>query len=558
MPLAPYGAERAGSRSPPQQPPPAIAERFRTLPNLSPFWPGSAGGNVAAAAAARPPPPAIQTQHPRLAGGQPMGSRPLHRSKGGYTNHKAKSYQAANKNEERAGLGQPRPAPPGGAQPPVTRGRRELYSWKMKILWGIHANALAYSMTTLGAGMMNSIFNFYYVKLFLNRYKISETGFHVAQVVFMIWNAINDPLFGYIQDNSQLKCCARRQFSILYGAPLYGLAFLLPWFPWRLYGEGDWLCSLHLIVALCAFDGLLTFVLLAQCALFTESCPRHDSRLRLIKYNQVATLLGSSSVLFCGLVSDNMENFGYFQIFVVLIAALATACMCCTGKYSTSQYEQRESHTEDANLENGNGAFSLASVVSLTKQIMTEKNFLCFVTMNFFQVFHLAFYNNFMMIFADNLIPKDVLSSSVRSIMYGAGFICPQCLVLLSHAWLKKFGYYRIILFSFYYEGIAAAVMCLLGQEHYYLLAFYVTTNIFYFLLEIKKALNAKSNYGLQAHASSHFNLRCKGRRISCFAQTWKSSAEESASLPRDCLLGKLSPPPVLLEPFCAALHRSG
>lgn len=54
----------------------------------------------------------------------------------------------------------------------------------MKILWGIHANALAYSMTTLGAGMMNSIFNFYYVKLFLNRYKISETGFHVAQVLY--------------------------------------------------------------------------------------------------------------------------------------------------------------------------------------------------------------------------------------------------------------------------------------------------------------------------------------------------------------------------------------
>lgn len=121
-----------------------------------------------------------------------------------------------------------------------------------------------------------------------------------------------------------------------------------------------------------------------------------------------------------------MENFGYFQVFTVLIAALATACMCCTGKYSTSQYEQREICMEDANLENSDGAFSLASVVSLTKQIMTEKNFLCFVTMNFFQVFHLAFYNNFMMIFVDNLIPKDVLSSSVRSIMYGAGFICPQ------------------------------------------------------------------------------------------------------------------------------------
>lgn len=45
-----------------------------------------------------------------------------------------------------------------------------------------HPAAVAYSMTTLGAGMMNSIFNFYYVKLFLNKYKISEGAFHQSQV----------------------------------------------------------------------------------------------------------------------------------------------------------------------------------------------------------------------------------------------------------------------------------------------------------------------------------------------------------------------------------------
>ncbi|KAM8798640.1 transmembrane protein 180-like [Eudromia elegans] len=348
----------------------------------------------------------------------------------------------------------------------------------MKFTWGIHHNALAYSMTTLGAGMMNSIFNFYYVKLFLNQYRISETAFHQAQVIFMIWNAINDPLFGYIQDNSKFACCSRRQFSILYGAPLYALAFLLPWFPWKLYEEGEWLSGLHLIVSLCAFDGLLTFVLLAQCALFAEISTRHENRLQLIKYNQVATLIGSTSILFCGLISDNMENFVCFQAFTVLVAVLATACMCYTGKYSTSQYEQKESPTEIVNLENSDGALSWSSVISLTKQIMAEKNFLFFVTMNFFQVFHLAFCNNFMMIFADNLIPKDVLSSSIRSIMYGAGFICPQCLVLLSHASLKKFGYYRMILFSFYFEGIAAAIIFFLGPDHYYLLAFYLTTNM--------------------------------------------------------------------------------
>uniref|UniRef100_A0A8D0GG98 Transmembrane protein 180 n=1 Tax=Sphenodon punctatus TaxID=8508 RepID=A0A8D0GG98_SPHPU len=347
----------------------------------------------------------------------------------------------------------------------------------MKFVLGIHPNALAYSMTTLGAGMMNSIFNFYYVKLFLNQYKISEIAFHQAQVVFMIWNAINDPLFGYIQDNSKVPCCSRRQFSILYGAPLYALAFLLPWFPWKQYQEGDWLSGLHLVVALCAFDGMLTFVLLAQCALFAEISTKHESRLQLIKYNQVATLVGSTSILFCGLISNNMENFAYFQIFTILVAAVATACMCYTGIYSTSQYEQKET-VENASLGNDDIALSWSSVISLTKQIMTQKNFVLFVTMNFFQVFHLVFCSNFMMIFADNLIPKDVLSSSIRSIMYGAGFICPQCLVLIGQTLLKKHGYYKIILSSFYLEGFAAAIMFVLGPEHYYILAIYLTTNM--------------------------------------------------------------------------------
>ncbi|XP_020655191.3 transmembrane protein 180 isoform X1 [Pogona vitticeps] len=348
----------------------------------------------------------------------------------------------------------------------------------MKIISRINPNALAYSMTTLGAGMMNSIFSFYYVKLFLNRYRISEAAFHQAQVVFMIWNAVNDPLFGYIQDNSRVPCCSRRQFSILYGAPLYGLAFLLPWFPWKQYEENDWLSGLHLIISLCAFDGLLTFVLLAQCALFTEISTKHESRLQLIKYNQVATLVGSTSILFCGLITDNMENFNYFQVFVVVVGAVATVCMCYTGLYSTTEYEQQEIVADGSQLGSAERDLSWSSVILLTKQILTQRNFLLFVTMNFFQVFHLAFCNNFMMIFADNLIPKDVLSSSIRSIMYGAGFICPQCLVLISQALLKKFGYYKIVLFSFYLEGTAAAVMFFLGPEYYYLLAIYLTANM--------------------------------------------------------------------------------
>lgn len=344
----------------------------------------------------------------------------------------------------------------------------------MKQLWlSTHPAAVSYSMTTLGSSMMNSIFSFYYVKLFLNNYRISEADFHRSQVVYMIWNALNDPLFGYLQDNSRVPCCSRRRLSILYGAPFYGLAFLLAWFPWRSYTEGDWLSGVHLMVTLCAFDGMLTFVLLAQCALFAEISEHHQTRLRLIKYSQVASLLGSSSVLFCGLVSNNMEDFAAFQGFCLLVALLGCACMVYTGFYSESRFDSKS--TDDGCRHE---ALSLSAVLTMTWQILTNTDFQKFVAMNFFQVFLLAFCNNFAMIFADHLIPPDVLPSLAKSLMYGAGFICPQLLVLCTQNLLHVIGYYRLILITFIIEAVAAVVMYLLGSSHYYCLALFITVNM--------------------------------------------------------------------------------
>ncbi|KAM4597838.1 transmembrane protein 180-like isoform 2-T2 [Polymixia lowei] len=297
----------------------------------------------------------------------------------------------------------------------------------------------------------------------------------------MVWNAVNDPLFGYLQDNSRVPCCSQRRLSILYGAPLYSLAFLLAWFPWRSYAPGDWLSGLQLMVALCAFDGMLTFVLLAQCALFAEISGHHQSRLRLIKYNQVASLIGSSSVLFCGLLSRNMEDFATFQGFTVVIAALACGCMLYTGFHSESRFDGKSSAPPSPGSDDqatSQSSLSLSSVTSMMQQILTNRDFQLFVLMNFCQVFMVAFFNNFTMIFADHLIPPNVLPPLAKSFMYGAGFICPQILVLSSQNLLHSLGYYKIILFTFYIEAGMAVVMLALGPYHYHILAFFLTTNM--------------------------------------------------------------------------------
>lgn len=144
---------------------------------------------------------------------------------------------------------------------------------------------------------------------------------------------------------------------------------------------------------------------------------------------QVASLIGSSSVLFCGMLSRNMEDFSAFQAFSVLIAFLSCGCMLYTGVYSDSRFDNKGSETnkqECLNLTSSQSVLSMNTLKTQVLQILTNRDFLLFVTMNFFEVFMLAFLNNFTMIFAEHLIPPDALTPLAKSVMYGAGFICPQ------------------------------------------------------------------------------------------------------------------------------------
>lgn len=65
------------------------------------------------------------------------------------------------------------------------------------LYFGVNPAALAYAMTTLGSSMINNIFSFYYVKLFVNKYKISEGAFHQSQV----------SVLSLLQIYITLKCC---------------------------------------------------------------------------------------------------------------------------------------------------------------------------------------------------------------------------------------------------------------------------------------------------------------------------------------------------------------
>ena len=78
-------------------------------------------------------------------------------------------------------------------------------------------------------------------------------------LLFGIWNAVNDPLFGFISDRTKSKL-GRRIPYIRYGAPIYALAFILFWIVIPGTASSQGFMFAQMLIALFLFDSLYTAI----------------------------------------------------------------------------------------------------------------------------------------------------------------------------------------------------------------------------------------------------------------------------------------------------------
>ncbi|KAK3091400.1 hypothetical protein FSP39_019632 [Pinctada imbricata] len=323
---------------------------------------------------------------------------------------------------------------------------------------------LAYCACSMGFSLISGAFGFYYVKVFLNFYHIEEKWFQTAQVLFMIWNAINDPLFAYCQDNFQTRFTRTRRHSILYGAPLFALSFLVPWFSW---GSHPVTVGLHLIVTLFFWDTMFTFIGLTVCCLFTEISQNENDRYKLTRWSQVASLLGSSSVFVLEHTSNSLNDFGSFQMTTILIAFCSWLLMHYCGRNCHTMYDLEQMKSNGSVTVTKPKATSDGQIESYcrqTCQILRDRNFISFVITNFFQEFHKTFLSNFMAIICDQLISTEQVPLKIRSTFYGSISICAHIMLIVFMPWIAHFSYFRVIRASFIWKIGAGITMFSLGQ----------------------------------------------------------------------------------------------
>jgi len=106
----------------------------------------------------------------------------------------------------------------------------------------------------------------------------------------------------------------------------------------------------------------------------------------------------------------------------------------------------------------------------LMKQVLTQRSFVCFVIMNFCQVFHVTFGSNFFLIFVEHLIGSDTIPVILYSLLTGSVVVLPRILVLAASPLLARFGSYKLILWSFYVKVSLPVIVLLAGRSNIWVL----------------------------------------------------------------------------------------
>ena len=64
---------------------------------------------------------------------------------------------------------------------------------------------MAYGATAFFLGILHTVFLLYHIDFFLLFHRISRDAFWWGEAVFLVWNAVNDLVLGWLADRTQLR-----------------------------------------------------------------------------------------------------------------------------------------------------------------------------------------------------------------------------------------------------------------------------------------------------------------------------------------------------------------
>lgn len=236
------------------------------------------------------------------------------------------------------------------------------FSFSYKFTWGLAALG-----TSLIAGIYGAMLPIFYQDYL----GLAARWIAIASAAYAIWNAINDPLFGYITDRTRFKG-GRRIPYMRYTAPFLALTFIMVWFAPP--AAEDQSLFIWMLVSMLLFDTCYTIIGLCYSAMLPEVTESDAQRNHL----QIsASLFGLLGLLLGFIIPDMFRpkaatspSFLPLQIAMIVVAVV---CALLIITYTFVVKERPEFTKVDKPL----------NFIGMLKYTFTSKSFLILASENF-------------------------------------------------------------------------------------------------------------------------------------------------------------------------------
>lgn len=238
-------------------------------------------------------------------------------------------------------------------------------SFTYKLLWGVAALGTSIISGTYGA--LLPIFYQDYLGL-------SARWIGTASAIYAIWNAINDPLFGYITDSTRSRH-GRRIPYMRFTAPFLALTFILVWFAPQ--GARDTALFTWMLITMLLYDTAYTIIGLVYSALLPEitesDAQRNQLQISSALFGLLGMILGFLIPDFFRPKAGVAPSFLPLQLSMIAIGILGAGCIIIT---TLKVKERPEFHLVDQPIK-------LREALRFT---FTSKSFLILVAQNFMSI----------------------------------------------------------------------------------------------------------------------------------------------------------------------------
>jgi GPH family glycoside/pentoside/hexuronide:cation symporter len=238
------------------------------------------------------------------------------------------------------------------------------FGFKYKVTWGIAA---------LGTSFISGTFAALLTIFYQDYLGVGAKWIAIASAVYAVWNAFNDPIFGYITDSTRSKH-GRRIPYMRFTAPFLALSFILVWLAPK--GAGNTVLFWWMLGSMVFYDGCYTIIGLVYSALLPEITESDEERNGLQISSSLFGLLG---MLLGFIVPDMVRPKGDatsilpLQISMVIVALFSMACILLTA----SKVKERPEFTKV------DKPIALGPSLKFT---FTSKSFLILVAQNFMSI----------------------------------------------------------------------------------------------------------------------------------------------------------------------------